>query len=152
MRSEARMSIRKLKSRFMGNKGLILNNRFVQFIVYILVGGITTVFTVALLYLFTDLFHIWYLISAAIAYLLGWGVHYTLNRTITFQNKSRLVAKQFLVFLTIALAAMALNLLLLSVFVELFKVWYVLAQMIVTLIMFFLNYLANRYITFRIFK
>jgi len=155
MRSMERIPMKKLRrllNRFMGKDGLIAKNSIVQFIVYLMVGALTAVITIALLYIFTDILRIWYLASAAIAYLIGWTVHYTLNKNITFQNRSRQLGKQFLVFLIIAVAAMLINLALLYFFVEVLKIWYILAQVVVVLIMFMLNYLAHKFITFSLFK
>jgi putative flippase GtrA len=138
--------------KLMGKDGLIAKNSLIQFIVYLMVGGFTAVITIGLLYIFTDILHVWYLFSAAIAYLIGWIIHYTFNKNITFQNRSRNIAGQFSVFLMIALAAMVIDLALLSFFVEVLRIWYILAQVLVVLVMFMVNYLAHKFITFRIFK
>jgi putative flippase GtrA len=133
-------------------KGLTARNRWVQFVVYLMIGGFTAVINLSLLYLFTDVLRIWYLLSSGVAYVISLIIHYTLNRVITFQNTSKAVAKQFIVYLCIAFVSLGLNLLLLSFFVEVLKVWYLLAQVFVILIVFIFNYVAHRTITFRIFK
>jgi putative flippase GtrA len=145
-------TLNKIIGRFMGKDGLIAKNGLIQFIVYLMVGGFTAIVSLCLLYIFTDILHLWYLASAAIAYLVAWTIHYTLNKNITFQNHSKQVGKQFSVFIIIAVAALLINLALLSFFVEVLKLWYILAQVCVVLIMFMVNYLAHKFITFKVFK
>src|SRR3989344_6329895 len=96
---------------------------------YIISGGTAAFVSLALLYLLTDVFGFWYLLSSAIAFIFAFIVSFTLQKFWTFQDKqSRAVGKQLVFYFGTALSGLALNSFLLYTLVELFGLWYMLAQ------------------------
>jgi putative flippase GtrA len=75
-----------------------------------------------------------------------------MNKHTTFKNKSRRYATQISVFLAIAAMSYLLNIGLLYVFATILKIWYIAAQVIVICMLFVLNYIAHKYITFGLIK
>jgi putative flippase GtrA len=82
----------------------------------------------------------------------GMAFHFFMNKNATFKNKSKRYASQISVFLAIASISYLLNIGLLYVFASIVKIWYVAAQVIVICMLFLLNYLAHKYITFGLIK
>ncbi len=60
---------------------------FLQFLSYSLVGGLAFVVDYGSLWLLTEKCHLYYLISAAIAFLLGLTVNYLLSTTWVFTER-----------------------------------------------------------------
>jgi putative flippase GtrA len=75
--------------------------------------------------------------------------NYLLNRYWTFNNLNTQVASQFSTFLFVSLVGLALNNLLLYLFVKKIKLRFYYAKFVVIGIVFFWNYFANTFITFR---
>jgi putative flippase GtrA len=98
---------------------------------FLLSGGIAFGTDLVLLYFFTDVLGIWYLSSAVAAFVLAFGVSFTLQKYWTFGDHSREgMHMQMGVYFLVAVANLALNTLLVYVFVEWASLHYLLAQML----------------------
>jgi putative flippase GtrA len=86
---------------------------------YIISGGTSAVTDLFLLYLFTDIFHIWYIISAALAFIIAFFVSFTLQKYWTFRdNSNEGIKKQGLMYFVIGLINLGVNTLLVYFFTE----------------------------------
>jgi putative flippase GtrA len=113
------------KSLFTGHYGKIFR--------YLVAGGISTFVDLAALYLFTSVFHIWYLISAILAFLIAFGVSFALQKFWTFADKStENIRKQMVIYFLVAGINLGLNTVLMYLFVDLADFHYLWAQIIVT--------------------
>ena len=118
-----------------------------QIIRFVVGGGVSVIAFFILFILLTEIFKVWYFLSA----FLSWIVYYTLNFTIhkfwTFESKSKgKLRRQLTQHLTLAITNLGLNAMMLLVFVEWFDVWYLYAQGIITIILTIVNYLMSRII------
>lgn len=96
---------------------------------YLIAGSIGAFINLALLYFFTDILKIWYLISASMAFTVSFFASFFLQKFWTFSdNDKKAMRKQMRAYLSAALANLALNALLMYVFVDGFKIWHMLAQ------------------------
>jgi len=120
----------------------------VQFFRYITVGGIASLFDIGLLYLLTDSFGVYYLISAAISFLAGVIVNYTLSRLWVFDRNRYSFVPEFSVFFLIGMVGLGLNELILYVFVEFFSLWYIFAKIISVIVVFCWNFFLRKKILF----
>lgn len=103
--------------------------KYKQIIKYLIAGGTAALVDLSLLYFLTDIFGIWYLISASLAFAAAFFVSFFLQKFWTFRDGDKEVMyKQMGVYLTVALVNLALNALFMYVLVDGFKVWYILAQ------------------------
>jgi putative flippase GtrA len=77
-------------------KGVFVNptkNGFLQFFRYLFVGGIATIVDWGILFLLTDLAHIYHLVSAIIAFVAGLITNFFLSKLLVFKaNEARVNA------------------------------------------------------------
>ena len=119
-----------------------------QFIVYGFVALIPTVVDFGLVYTLTEYFSIYYIYSVIIGFVIALGVSYTAQKNITFKNKSEEYVPQFSIFTAISFGGLILNIIIVSILVEYFLIWYMLAKVIAQLVIYVWSFLANRFVTF----
>ncbi len=108
--------------------GMSLGNTFFtalsreKIIGFFVIGIVSTLIDVGLLYLFTTDFGIWYIASATVSYCCGMGVNFLLNKFFNFRDTSRDYVRQFLSFAIISFIGLALTLVILYLAVEVFLV------------------------------
>ncbi|MBX4205481.1 MAG: GtrA family protein [Candidatus Doudnabacteria bacterium] len=112
-------------------------------------GGLGVLLYYLILYILTDLFGVWYMASAVIASIVNWTSNFVLQKLWTFQNRDKTnLHRQAGAYLSMAIGLFLANLLLLYVLVEYLRLWYMGAQVIVTVILT----VASYFITSRIFS
>ena len=117
---------------------------------YIFSGGITVVVNLMVLYILTDIFYLWYLISAVIAFCVGIIMSYLMQKFFTFRNNStKNLHIQFSVFFFYNIAMLGLNTLLMYLFVDIIGFWYLFSQITITICTSFLNYFFFSKILFK---
>lgn len=124
----------------------LLGNEKVRFL---MVGGVNTVVGYLLFVLFywllgTDFYLAAYVASYAVALFSG----YAFQRLLVFRVKGQILL-DFLRYTTVQLGAFTANILLLPLFVEIFKLDPLLAQAIILFITVVGSYFAHRYFSFR---
>ena len=133
------------------NKLLIekTDNTLIQLFRYTFVGGIAFIVDFSSLYLLTDFAGFHYLHSAAIAFILGLTINYTLS--ILWVFKSRAVNKkiiEFIIFAIIGIIGLGLNELIIWFSTERIDLYYLHSKLISTAIVYFWNFLARKYILY----
>lgn len=134
-----------LRSLFKGKT----NNSFLQFFRYTFVGGFAFIVDFGLLILLTEYFHIYYLLSAGIAFVFGLVVNYYLSINWVFDKRivrNRFV--EFLIFTMIGLIGLGLNELFLWLLTDKFLIHYILSKGITTFIVYFWNFFARKFLLF----
>jgi putative flippase GtrA len=98
----------------------------------------------------TEVAHIFYLVSAAISFLLGVTVSYVLSVLWVFKTR-RIPSKtlEFGLFILVGAIGLGLNEALLWFFTKHLGIFYLLSKIIVASIVFFWNFGARKYILFR---
>ncbi len=129
----------------------IFNNNK-RFFLYYLIGNFVAIIDLILLFVLTDLLHIFYLISASISFVIASLIHFLLNKKYTFQNKSKKYILQYFLVIISGLITLLLNLLLLFVFVEFIGLWYIYARIISAFLLLFFTYNFNKYVTYGVLK
>ena len=128
----------------------ILTNASVKlFIFYVFFAGIASVVDVSILFVLTEYAGFHYLISSALSYLAGMITNYSLNKFLTFKNYDKRIARQFSLFVMVALVGLALNQLFLYIMVEHFGMWYILAKLISICLVGFWSFFGHKKITFK---
>lgn len=121
------------------------NNSLLQFIRYFFVGGVAAVVNIGMLFIFTDVCHIYYLVSNIISFTLGLIVNYILSKLLVFQDKVSLSAsKEFIIYAIIGVVGLGIDTLLMSIFTDTFNIYYMLSKIISTLLVFIWNFGARK--------
>lgn len=120
-----------------------------QIVTFSIIGGFSAVVHLVLLYIFVQFFKIWYLLAAAIAFIIVTTVGFFFQKRYAFRytrgdNKTR-----YVIFIFIAGSGILWELSLLFIFVEFFKLWYLEAAVIAKFIVLIWNFLLNKFVTFR---
>lgn len=124
--------------------------RFEEFWLYSVGGALGFVVDFSLLFILTEYAGLHYLISTAIAVIIAILVNYSWQRFVTFKSSERNVAKQFGKFVIISVFAIGLTALLMYILVDIVGLWYLLAKIFVTIIVWFWNFFGNKYFTFKV--
>lgn len=122
-------------------------NAYSRLLRYLIAGVTGTVVNVALLYVFTDVFHIWYLLSAVLSFSLSVLVSFVLQKFWTFQDPSKeSVHHQVMYYAAVSLTNLALNTAILYGLVDFFHVHYLVGQVIASGIIACESYVVYHYI------
>jgi len=126
---------------FLDNKKLILK--------YGTVGAASAMVDFGALFILTDWFGVYYLVSATISFILSAIVNYTLNRNWTFRSNGQ-HRKQVPIFLMIAVLGILLNNNIMYISVEHWHLHYLWAKVIAAAIVTIWNFFGNKYLTFKL--
>jgi dolichol-phosphate mannosyltransferase len=121
-----------------------LVQKYAQFIRFCIAGGFAFSVNLTVLYILTDIFHIYYLISTVGAFLVAFSISFILQKLWTFKDSSRdRLHVQLPLYLGMQVVSITLNASLMYVFVEYLYIWYLFAQAIIApmlaLVIFFIN-------------
>ncbi len=122
----------------------------IQFFRYIFVGGVAFLVDFTSLYVLTDYFGIFYLISAAIAFILGLIINYILSINWVF-NRRTLDNKtiEFSVFAFIGIIGLGLNELFIWFFTAELSFFYLISKILAAIIILFWNFFARKLTLFK---
>ncbi len=124
------------------------NDGRIQLLRYFFVGGGAFAVDFGLLYLLTE-WGLYYLLSAALAFMTGLTVNYALSVKWVFQEHalhSRIV--EFALFTAIGLVGLGLNETIIWMATELAGVYYLFSKIISTVAVFVWNFAARKYLLF----
>jgi len=125
------------------------NARTEQFLRYSVTGISSFGLDLLILRVLTETFHVYYLVSAVIAFIIGVSVNYITSREYAFRGSSRGLAGGYARFLGIALAGVVIIVLSMSALVENFGVPYMIARVIVACFVGVWNFTMNAFWNFR---
>jgi len=119
-----------------------------QFIIFAFIGVLSTLIHLGLLYLLTDFFRVYYLVSSIFGFIVANLFSFVANSKLTFEKKVD-PKKRYFKFFLISLIALGINISALYVFTEFFKIYYLLSQIIATFFSLWVNFIGNKFWTFR---
>ena len=125
------------------------NSTFLQLFRYTFVGGVAFIADFGLLYVLTEYAHLHYLLSATFAFIVGLIINYSISKIWVFTNNT--VKKrwlEFIIFSLIGIVGLGLNNLFLWIFTDYCSIHYMLSKILTTIIVFFWNFLARKFILF----
>jgi putative flippase GtrA len=122
---------------------------FIQLFRYTFVGGTAFIVDFSSLFILTEFFGLYYLVSATLAFILGLTTNYTLSVVWVF-NKRRLKTRwlEFTINASIAGTGLLLNILIIWFFTEKIHFYYLLSKVTSTGIVFWWNFLIKKIILF----
>lgn len=117
----------------------------IQFIRYFFVGGVAAVINIGLLFVFTEICNINYVISNIIAFIFGLVVNYCLSKKLVFTNDNSInKVFEFIIYAVIGVLGLGIDTLMLWIFTDKFKIYYMLSKIISTIITFVWNFVARK--------
>lgn len=120
-----------------------------QLIRYTFVGGLAFLVDFGTLYILTENFNLHYLVSAAIAFILGLVTNYFLSIGWVFNRHKVSDRKvEFIIFTLIGLAGLGLNELFLWIFTDLAGIFYLLSKILTAILVYLWNFFARKMILF----
>jgi len=135
----------KIQSIFIGKT----DSTLFQLLRYTFVGGLAFLCDFGTLFFLTEFFHIHYLVSAGIGFLVGLITNYYLSVKWIFNDRvfdNRLL--EFLLFSLIGIIGLGLNEFFIWMFTYLFAIYYLISKIITTLIVYLWNFFARKFILF----
>ena len=103
----------------------------------------------AALYGLTEYLGVWYVTSAVVGFTLNTGLNFTLQKFWTFQNKeTHMVSRQLVRYVAMLVSLLIGNTVFLYLMVEYLQMWYIGAQVILTVVISILSFIISG----RIFK
>ncbi len=120
------------------------DNLVVQFMRYVIVGGIAFLVDYVFLILLTEVFQIFYLTSAAISFVIGLAVNYFLAVKWVFQSSANNKSIEISLYALIGIVGLGLNELIIWLFTEEVKFHYMLSKIVAAVVVLGWNFLARR--------
>lgn len=126
------------------------NNTWIQLFRYTFVGGFAFIFDFGSLYILTEYFNIYYLVSAAIAFLFGLTINYFLSVIWIFKKRSiKSKYVEFVVFALIGIVGLALNEFIIWFFTEIVNTHYLYSKLISSALVYLGNFFIRKFTLFR---
>lgn len=125
------------------------DNTLVQLFRYTWVGGIAFIIDYLTLFLLTENVGVNYLISAAIAFVMGLITNYVFSTIWVFKNsrfKSRM--SEFFIFTIIGVIGLGLNEIVIFICCQNFHFHYMISKLLSTVFVFLWNFFGRKYIIF----
>jgi dolichol-phosphate mannosyltransferase len=120
-----------------------------EFIQFGIVGGVGTLINLTILYLLTEKAGVYYLISAIFSFIIAMSINFILNKTWTFREEIKLkLREKYIQFSIVSVLALSVNLIFLYLFTELFKIYYIISQILAIGVALIINFLGNKRWTF----
>ncbi len=129
-----------------------MDQRLQRTLKYIMATGLTFCIEFFLLWLFTDIFNIYYLISATLAFIITVSIGYIINRRFVFKESKRSHVQAYSYFVLISLGGLLIVVVGLAILVQNFQVHYLLARILVIVLTFLWTYSMNALVTFKVRK
>ena len=112
-----------------------------KIIKFIVAGSTVAIFNIIFLRSFVEVLHLHYLLASSFSFILALILNFTLQKYWTFKGtqKSKTI-KQFILFSALVVLNFFLNLLGMFLFVEIFNIQYLLAQVSIIIILAIMNF------------
>ena len=121
-----------------------------RFLRYSSIGVSTFAIDLLLLFIFTDILSIHYIISAGLAFLLAVSMNYSLSRRFVFVGSERSLRSGYILFMIITGVGLVFVMTLMYIFVDIFNYNYLVSRVVIAGIVGMWNYLMNLYFNFRV--
>ena len=115
-----------------------------QFFKFGVVGVIAFIVDYLSLYLLTEFLNVYYLISSIISFLLSIIVNYLLSIKWVFDIKKKQSFKDVIIFTLLSAIGLLINLLVMYLSVEVFKIYYMIGKLIATFIVMIWNFVTRK--------
>lgn len=111
---------------------------------------VTFLFDLALLFLFIDVLHIYYLLAAGTAFIIATSINYIISRHHIFPGSARPAHHAYLFFLLIGGVGLLLITTLMYLCVDILQLHYLVSRVLIAGVVGWWNYLMNLYVNFKV--
>lgn len=116
---------------------------------YLIIGGLTTLISIASYALFAKTFNFHYILSNILSWIISVIFAYYTNRFFVFHSTNKEKLREFITFTLSRLITLALDTLLMIVFIELITLNDIIAKIIVQIVVIIGNYIISKLLVFR---
>ena len=127
----------------------MIKKDFKKFIIYCFFGGIAALVYLGLLYVFTSILNIYYILSVILSQPFAILTNFYLNKYYNFRIHTQKTHIQLIKFTIVVLGGIGINVILLYIFVEFFGIFYMLGAFIATFIVAVYSYLFHKHFSFK---
>lgn len=125
-----------------------MKNYIKPFIKYCIVGLSGTAIDVISLFVLVEIFYFNVIIGSICSFIIAATNNFLLNKVWTFRNKSNNFRKLFIKFLLVSVFGFILTVISMYIFVNIIRIWYILAKLITSAVVLVWNFLGNKLWTF----
>lgn len=129
-----------------------LYKKYEEIINYLIVGGLTTLVSIIVYACFTKIFHVNYMISNVISWIISVLFAYITNKQIVFKSKcnnKKEIIKEIYQFFKYRILSFIIDTLLMYFFVKLIEINDMTSKIIVQIIVIILNYVFSKLFVFK---
>lgn len=128
-----------------------LYDKYKEVIHYLISGGLTTLFNIVFYFILTKIFHIDYMVSTVIDWILTVLLAYILNKIFVFYSKSNgtELIKEIYEFFKYRILTLIIELILMYLFVDIFTINDIISKIIVQIVVIILNYVFSKLFIFQ---
>ena len=133
----------------MFNKLFVLYKKYKEIINYLIFGGLTTLISIITYALFAKVFHIGYLISNVLSWVLAVLFAYITNKIFVFESKSKKNIKEITSFFFFRVVSLIMEMIILYVFVDMLHIDDLVTKIIAQVIVIVSNYVFSKVFVFK---
>ena len=121
-----------------------------EFVKFCLVGFLNLLVDMSVYWIATRIFGLFYILAAVLAFIVAVTFSFFINRSWTFRYQGTDLKLRYARFFVANLIAIAINLILLYLLVDIVGIYDIWAKLIITVVMSFFNFSLNKFWTFRV--
>ncbi len=133
----------------MFNKLFDLYKKYKEIINYLIFGGLTTLISIITYALFAKVFHIDYLISNVLSWIIAVLFAYITNKIFVFESKSKKNIKEITSFFFFRVVSLIMEMVILYVFVDMLHIDDLVTKIIAQVIVIVSNYVFSKLFVFK---
>ncbi|MFZ5955064.1 MAG: GtrA family protein [Nanoarchaeota archaeon] len=119
-----------------------------QFLGYVVIAGLATLLDIFILFFLTEKIGLWYFYSSIISFVSASIPNFMLNKYFNFKNKDKRLVQQYGVWFCISIVGLILTQMFMFIFVEYFKIYFLLAKCLTIMMVIFWDFFGNKSLTF----
>ena len=131
------------------NKLFNLYKKYKEIINYLIFGGLTTLISIITYALFVKVFHIDYLISNVLSWIIAVLFAYITNKIFVFESKSKKNIKEITSFFFFRVVSLIMEMIILYVFVDTLHIDDLVTKIIAQVIVIVSNYIFSKVFVFK---
>lgn len=133
----------------MFNKLFDLYKKYKEIINYLIFGGLTTLISIITYALFAKVFHIDYLISNVLSWIIAVLFAYITNKIFVFESKSKKNIKEITSFFFFRVVSLIMEMVILYIFVDMLHIDDLVTKIIAQIIVIVSNYVFSKLFIFK---
>lgn len=133
----------------MFNKLFDLYKKYKEIINYLIFGGLTTLISIVTYAIFAKVFHIDYLISNVLSWIIAVLFAYITNKIFVFESKSKKNIKEITSFFFFRVVSLIMEMVILYIFVDMLHIDDLVTKIIAQVIVIVSNYVFSKVFVFK---